>query len=243
MSPHAAACPQCGTLSGDQIRCPHCHALSGCVADDEGRYFCRICGGPRVPTHDLRVDRSEQEAANLKVAKRHLGRRLRWWGLSAVAAVSALGIGVLGGLLWWAALPGAFVSLLASGALSAAAVLAWLRGSRARFLAAAQVEQAWLQVAEDAVQTFQQVNVEQLASLLGTDVQRADALLNQLIGLDRVASRVTSDGRIVYSTPRVRVETDTLVRARVEASEPDNLQELEEFEELELATEAKRRRV
>jgi len=204
-----------------------------------------------VPTHDLRVERSGREAVNLKAAKQHLGRRLRWWGLSGLTTLSALGLGALGGLLWWAALPGALGALILSGALSAAAVLAWLRGSRHRILAAAQVDQAWLQVTEDAVRTFQQVDVEQVAGLLGTDVARADALLLQLVGQERVTSRVTSEGRVVYSTPRVRVEAAAPTRARVDASESvtlDQLEELEGLEELEeleaaSAAETQRRRV
>lgn len=197
-----------------------------------------------MPTHDLRVERSGREAAHLKQAKRHLNRRLRWWGLSALASLGALGIAAIGSLLWWAAVPGALGALATSGALGATAVLSWLRGKHRRFLAAAETEAAWLQVAEDAVQTFEQVDVAQLADLLGTDVERADALLHQLVGLERVSSRVTSQGRVVYSKPRVRVEAAPLIRARVDAPQPDELKdELEdELEDLELRVQEQSRR-
>ncbi len=197
-------------------RCPHCGNEAGLELSQDLVYRCRICGGPRVPIVAARVERSGAEARLLKEAER--AHRSAWllralWVVAGVTGGFAFALTFLT-LLLLSALTSAWASLLAFAALPLGlAFWARQRSLKARRRRADALNDAWTSVAHELlVATPGELTSEQLAGFMLTNEARANQLLAQLNVDDRVRSRVTEDGQVVYSTrtPRLRISADPL---------------------------------
>lgn len=184
-------------------RCPHCRNEAGTEPHPVLRYRCRICGGPRIFAGEG-IELSGREQAPLKAAKS--ARRTRIALLTAAIVSAGFGTAAffITAIILLLTQPGTF-ALLFSALLVlipyALAGYAWSGAKKrvAQFREA--LDDAWLSAATDVVAAQSgEVNSRELAARLGIDEDYADQLLARLNVDDRVLSRVTDDGDIVYST-------------------------------------------
>lgn len=211
---HAGECRQCGAVYDEASRCPHCRALAGTELRS-GRHVCRICGGPRIPATDRRVQRRGREKQALVEARATRARARRRAALAVLAALFTLLSALVAVTLGWLELPLVTVSWLASGLWLATMLVAWNRARAARSAAQEAEERAWVDVTEDAVASFPEVTERDVGELLGVAPDRAEALLTRLVRQDRVDSEIDDDARIVFRRPRSRLDGPSL-RLRVD---------------------------
>lgn len=183
-------------------RCPHCGGIGQVTADEELRFVCSLCGGPRFsPLADGIVAPEPAQAELRKVEKARKGRALGR-GMAAVgfvgAALTALGA----------------AGLLAVGALKVALVLGILFGTPAVLLflwglsraksegakIAPAIDAAWSALAAGAAHAGRAASPAALAKALGVDSEEAEKLHNVLA--------VDAEIGAVSAPPRVRVALD-----------------------------------
>ena len=176
----AATCPRCGT-SQTMATCPHCGGTSGVSRDDEMRFKCDLCGGPRIPILAPSVRTSGKEVTALKKAEdARKGRAAArataiagGVGLTFTALTFAVfwlifGLGIVSGVLFLA-LAGPLAALLAWGSQKA--------GQRGKEIQPA-LDAAWLAAATDvAAKSRGQLTAPDLAVAMSIDEAKAEELL------------------------------------------------------------------
>jgi voltage-gated potassium channel Kch len=161
-----------------QDRCPHCGGIGQVVADDELRYVCSLCGGPRFsPLADGLVAPESAQAELRKVEK------ARKWRASWMAAMVTSGIG-LGFMVL------VMLAFALAGALKAALVVAMIFGmpfaialflsmsKRAKHAAqiAPGIDAAWASLAAGAAHAGRAASPAALAKALGVGAEQAEQL-------------------------------------------------------------------
>ena len=202
-------CAACGTVHGENFRCPHCKAGADLVAAGSDRFRCAACGGPRIflDSPDLTASGREVPALERAERARVKGALLRLLGFSLLAA---------GGLALFAVVatlalvapglgPSALIALAGALPLVSGVVLtrmaAGIRRDGERAIAEAE-----LSVAEDVVRGLgREVEGAELSAILHVGEQRAEELLAELSVNDLLERRVTEAGSLGYTAPRVRV--------------------------------------
>jgi hypothetical protein len=194
--------------------CPHCGGTAGASPDEELRWRCDICGGPRVPLADARFKRTGREVKALERAE--AARKARAWsragavvaGLALAAVLGVVGVVATLGAAGAFTLGFGFVlaALLTAGPL--AGFLLWLvvraraRGKEIEpFLDA-----AWMAVATDVVQQSKDpVTPRALAATLRIEESQAEELLALLEASDIVRGDISDAGALTYE-PRMRID-------------------------------------
>jgi hypothetical protein len=184
--------------------CPHCGALARIEPGGPLRWRCAVCGGPVVPTEG-NVVRSHAELPLLVRSHRARAMALGWLAASfLLGASAAMAAGV--------ALLLALVSHLAAALLGAtalvAASLAWAslrRGRRRRGEARDALDQAWERVAAEVLGARRgAITAPDLARIMSTDVEHAEALLAGLSAHGGARVDVRDDAELTY-----RVDTES----------------------------------
>jgi hypothetical protein len=202
-------CVACGTVHGENYRCPHCKAGANLEPAGDGGFRCAACGGPRIFLDSPDVTSSGREVPLLERAERARikGALLRFAGffLTALGSVALLGVALALILASPSLTPSVLLALAA--ALPLGGGLAVLRfGAGVRRDGARAVADAELSVAEDVVRGFgREVEAKELSAILHVGEHRAEELLAELSLDDRLERRVTEAGSLGYA-PRFRIE-------------------------------------
>lgn len=203
-------CVACGTVHGENYRCPHCKAGADLEPAGNGRFRCAACGGPRIFLDTPDVTSSGREVSLLERAERARikGALLGFVGffLTALGSVALLGVTIALVLATPSLTPSVLLALAAAlplgGGLAVLRFGAGIRRDRERAIAEAE-----LSVAEDVVRGFgREVEASELSAILHVSEHRAEELLAELSLDDRLERRVTEAGSLGYA-PRIRVES------------------------------------
>lgn len=208
LRPGARRCGVCGALQKDDVKCPHCGGVAPEEPDDELRFVCAICGGPRIPLEDSSLRRTGRELAPL--ARAEAARRARaGWRAAAVATGMLLPmllvvVGVLA-LLFGPGKGLAVAGSLVVAPVAAFSAWAWSRSkARGRDLSAA-LDQAWIAAAADVARQAQSpITPRHLARALHVGEAQAEELLVLLNAEDIVRADVTETGDLAYR-PSLRI--------------------------------------
>ncbi len=185
-----------GSLYGEENRCPHCGALARVDKDDDLRWVCGVCGGPRVPA---KVKIGEDGNAALRDAAKSRrsasGWRVASWALGFGAAMALVAAIVVG-----------FGSVLVGGGLVLAGVLmaivsaTFSRSARsARLRARADVDRAW----EHAIGALLEAGTtnataKSIAKTLGVTEAEVEVALSTLSAQGRTRVDIGNDADLVY---------------------------------------------
>ncbi len=224
LGPDRARCSACGAVHGEGFRCPNCGAIADMSPHPVLRQRCRICGGPRVPAEGL-LERSGEEAPSLRRAGRARSASLAW----RLGAITVLSFGLVGLIVSLA-----LAAVADLGAISVitlllvlstpvlGAVFAWRQGNRHRAELEEALNTAWASVAAELLRRSpKELTAEQLAERMQLNPAQAESLLARLGASDRVRSRVSDEGQLLFSAgdaARVRVAVE---RAPTELMEPE----------------------
>lgn len=200
ISPDAQSCPHCGALNMEE-RCPHCGAVTTASLDDELRWRCDLCGGPRLPRPDPSVPRVRRELPHLKKANE--ARKVRAKNRALAAVFGAMGIGSTLLFALWALIFPLWPAVVAWALFAGPALLVvmWAlgRASSATKAMKASIDQAWLSAAESVAARMKgPFTAAKLGKALGVDNAHAEELLALLEAHDVVRSDVTEAGEIAY---------------------------------------------
>lgn len=206
LAPGSASCPRCGADQGSET-CPHCNAVAGASPHPELRFRCDVCGGPRIPVADARIQRSGREVPLLQQARAAASARSLWRAAGIVAGaflgfelfLFALLLLILGVSVWL--FIAAFLAMV-----PVAVFTAWaLRRAKARSRdVAPALDAAWMSVASDvARQTETPLSPRTLASTLRIAEPQAEELLALLEVNDVVRAPGSAGER--GRAPKVRI--------------------------------------
>jgi hypothetical protein len=166
------------TKPADADRCPHCNGVGRVVPDDELRFVCALCGGPRFGPLAPGLRPPDEAERKLRDAEKARRGRAGW---RAVVATTGIGVGLLGL---------AAAGLAAFGALKVAALVGLIfvlpfalglmvSASRARDAAARigpALDAAWAALAVGAVRSGRAQSPSDLARALGVEPAQAEQL-------------------------------------------------------------------
>lgn len=177
----APKCERCGAAQVDLGPCPLCNGQGGSSRDAELRYACDLCGGPRVPRLDPRLQSSGREIPLLRKADAARKARAAYRGLAAgsgvALALTAIPFAVLlvaVGFKLLLFLPGLFLTGLFAAMLAIGLGRASSRGDEIT----PALDGAWLAAATDvARQSPGPLTAADLGQKLGIDEGQAEELL------------------------------------------------------------------
>lgn len=207
LAPGSARCPRCGADPRAET-CPHCRAIAGVSPHDELRFRCDVCGGPRVPLTDARIQRSGREIASLQKARAAASSR-SGFRAAGIAAGVLLGFELFLFTLLLLVL-GASVGLFITALLTMAPVVGFVFWALQRAKARGReitpaLDAAWLAVAADvARQAEPPFTARRLAAILSIGEAQAEELLALLEVNDVVRGAVTPAGEFGYA-PKMRI--------------------------------------
>lgn len=196
-------------------RCPHCGGIGQIVADDELRYVCSLCGGPRFTALAPGVTAAEPAKALLRKVE-----QARKWRASWTVAMITSGIGLAFMLL----VIGAFAVV---GAIKASLIVAAIFGlpfaialfssmsKRAGHKAAIApgLDAAWAALAAGAAHAGRAASPAALAKALGVGEEQAEQLHTVLavdaeLGGAPPAGKVRIGGTEIEEPPRSQLPPD-----------------------------------
>lgn len=208
VDPGSARCARCGAAQRAET-CPHCAAVAGASPHTELRFRCDVCGGPRIPIADPRIQRSGREVPALRQARAAAMSRSGFRAASIAAGV-LLGFEILLFAVLLLFL-GASASLLVAGLLTMAPFAAFALWAMQRAKARGReitpaLDAAWVAAAADvASQSQGALTARALAATLGTGEPQAEELLALLEVNDVIRGAMTPAGEFAYA-PRLRVD-------------------------------------
>lgn len=202
LDPESWLCTRCGAAHGERNRCPHCRSIARTLRHPTLHHRCSVCGRPRF-LPGLQATFTSSDAQYQLQASSHahrVGTILRYLGYF-FAALGVPGL-LLTALVLLILMPGAWVSGIALSFAWLPLVLWLVLRSRAKATLAARdqaLDQAYLQAAIASLrQTGLERDTESLAAMLGLPLERTERLLLQLNSDERMTSRVTDDGALVF---------------------------------------------
>jgi hypothetical protein len=219
LHPETWLCVRCGTAHGERNRCPHCRAIARTIPHPTLLHRCSVCGRPRfLPTVGLTAIESET-VRQLRVA----GTSQRVSVILSILGYCLLGLGLPGLLLTAVVLlilmPGGWVSGIAL-TIAIIPLLLWVfarvsskQATRTRDRA---IEQSYSQAILSSLRALAaELDAESIAQLLGLPLERTERLLTRLNADERMVSRVTDEGNLLYgATQPARVRIADLAAAR-----------------------------
>ena len=183
-------------------KCPHCGALAEVERSTLLRWRCAVCGGPLVPSEG--VERPHGELGSLVRAQRARAMALGWTAAVVLfVCIAVMGAGV-GALLWTAShMAGLVLSGVGAGA-AMLAIASRVRSGRRNAEARKALDEAWQRAADEVLQARGgELTAPELATLMRTDQEHAEALLSGLSAGGRARVEVRDDAELAY-----RVATD-----------------------------------
>jgi ribosomal protein S27E len=218
LHPETWLCVRCGTAHGERNRCPHCRSVARTVPHPTLRHRCSVCGKPRLlPTVGTASIESET-VRQLQVA----GASQRVSVILSILGYCLLGLGLPGLLLTAVVLlilmPGLWVSGIAL-TVAVIPLLLWMftrvsanRATRARDRA---IEQSYSQaILASLCALSTELDAESIAQLIGLPLEHTEKLLTRLNADERMTSRVTDEGNLLYgATQPARVRIADLTAA------------------------------
>lgn len=177
----AAKCARCGAAQVDLGPCPLCNGQGGSSQHPELRFACDLCGGPRIPRLDPRLQSSGREVPLLRKADAARKARAAYRGLAAASGV-ALALTVIPFAVLLAVvgfkvlllLPGLFFTGLFSAMLALGIGRARNRGNEIT----PALDGAWLAAATDVARQIPgPLTAADLGQKLGIEEPQAEELL------------------------------------------------------------------
>ncbi len=179
--------------------CPHCNGVGRVVADDELRFVCGLCGGPRFGALEPGLVPPEPAARALRDAEKARRGRAGWRAASVVSGI-ALAMMTLVALLfatfgvWNAAL---IVGVIFVLPFLLSLVVSHTRAKNAGARIAPALDAAWGALAAAAVHARGAASPDQLAKALGVGVTQAEQL-HTVVAVDAELGAASG-------APRVRI--------------------------------------
>ncbi|HMA94285.1 MAG TPA: hypothetical protein VKP30_16450 [Polyangiaceae bacterium] len=203
-------CTRCGAAHGERNRCPHCRSIARTTPHPTLLHRCSVCGKPRIPPGS---DASGETAAQLRSAGQahRVGTAVKYAGHAALAV--SLAYLALASIILLILMPGAWVTGISLG-IGFLMLVFWffLRGQGNRALAERDraLERAYSQailatLRLDSVER----SAEEIAQLVHLPLERTESLLTSLNAHDRMTSRVTDEGDLLFGAAepaRLRVD-------------------------------------
>lgn len=212
--------------------CPHCRGVTRTEIDDEMRYVCGVCGGPRVRVsgdHKLSGDEVEALRHGDKLRKKRAAWRFGG-GVSAAAGTLLALAAVFAKVFLGASFAAAGVTAVMALPFFLLTFWAVSRAKVATMQLAAAVDRAWQSAARDQVRAAgQPLSAAQLRKALPLSQPQAEQLMAQLSVDDMLASRINDAGELVFSAA-----ADDNAGLRIAAADPLEAR----FRELEAEQEA-----
>lgn|GEM_PF-2291700 len=184
-----------GSLYGEENRCPHCGALSRALPDDDLRWVCGVCGGPRVLAKvKIGADGVAELKSAAKAKRASDGWRAASWLLgfgAAVALVTALVIGSASMLYGGGA--------VGAGILLAIVAATFSRSSRqAKTRARGHVDRAWEHAIGRLLTKRNDATAREIADELDVPEAQVEAALTTLSTQGRTRVNVDNDAELHY---------------------------------------------
>lgn len=219
------------TKPSEQDRCPHCGGIGQVATDDELRYVCSLCGGPRFTALADGLIAPAPAQAEL----RKVDRARKWRASWTVAMItSGIGLGFMVLVMAIFAAVGALKASLIVGAVfglpfAIALFLSISRRAKAKAQIAPGLDAAWAALAAGAAHAGRATSPAALAKALGVGTEQAEQLHSVLAvdaELDHVAkvrARVRIGDTEIGEPPRSGLAPDPrfdALEARVAAATP-----------------------
>jgi hypothetical protein len=212
LHPESWLCLRCGAAHGERNRCPHCRTIARTLPHPTLVNRCSVCGKPRIlPGPHLLAMASESTADLLLAGQSHrIGAVVKYLGYAMLA------VGLPGLLLTIVVLliltPGAWVSGIA-GFFAVLPLLFWLflsrRSNAAQKTSTMALDRAYsTAILELLRKDGTERDADAIARLLGLPLARTETLLARLNANDRMTSRVTDDGNLLYGATGAAVAAE-----------------------------------
>lgn len=178
-------------------RCPHCGGVGRVVTDDELRYVCSLCGGPRFGALAPGLVPPEPAERALRDAQKARKARAGWTAVAAASGVGTAFIGLTAAVFLAA---GAITAALVVGAVFLVPfVIAFLLGWSKRGAAAAKItpaiDAAWAALAAGAAHAGRAHSPAELAKALGVGETQAEQL-HTVLAVDAALGARTDNPRV-----------------------------------------------
>lgn len=231
---HLAARPS------DGDRCPHCNGVGRVVPDEQLRFVCALCGGPRFGSLAPGLVPPDAAARALRDAEKARRSRAGWRAASIVSGLAATFMALLALLIaLFTAKTALVVGLLFVLPLVLAFTLSHSRAKAAGARIAPALDSAWGALAAAAVHARGAASPDQLAKALGVGVSQAEQLhtvvsVDAEIGASTEASRVRIGSGAEDSGPKSSLAPDPrfeALEARARAAESEAAASSEAAEE------------
>jgi ribosomal protein S27E len=162
-------------------RCPHCGSDARIAPHPIFRFACKVCGKPRLPLDGQQAKTDPKTAQLLATAGQRRMAKVLWQFASLGAFSTSFGVGLVGlGLSRWldfAALGNGVVGALTLLPLTLG-VLFWTQSKKALRACTAAIASAWQSAVQQLfAQRNGQLTADELARLLGVDLEQATLLL------------------------------------------------------------------
>jgi hypothetical protein len=226
LAPDTLLCQRCGAAHGERNRCPHCHSIARTLPHPTLLHRCSVCGRPRFVPGPNSLSATNDAVIQLRAAgQSHRVGVILQVASGLLLALEVMVLLVVAGVLFVS--PNAWVSGIAL-ALALVPLLFWLfvrsrgkaaLGSRDQALERAYAEAILGTLNASAVE----LDTESIARQTGLSTLRTEKLLTQLNADDRMTSRVTDDGALLFGTAnplRLRVADLDAVRGVPESASP-----------------------
>lgn len=203
--------------------CPHCNGVADVSPHPRLNQVCNVCGAPRIKLAEGQK-LSGKELPALKEARTGERKRLQWKAGGIFGGVTTGFIFAIWTL--WALIFGAGAIWAVSGLALAAPFLALALGglakSKANGMAAQKaLRQAWKSALRDILANHRAgLTADQLAEMVPLTPAAIEDLTTEMSVDNRVRSRVTEDGRLVYTSEAgPRIDTSAANAATVGSEE------------------------
>lgn len=231
----------------DADRCPHCNGVGRVVPDEQLRFVCALCGGPRFGALAPGLVPPDAAARALRDAEKARRSRAAWRAASIFTGIGAAFMALITLLFALFTVKTALVTgLLFVLPLVVGSFLSSSRARSAGARIAPALDSAWGALAAAAVHARGAASPDQLARALGVGVSQAEALhdvvaVDAEIGATTEAARVRIGGGEHDAGPKSSLAPDPRfealeARARAAESEAAASGEAEQEERKKLVT-------
>lgn len=202
LEPETWLCTRCGAAHGERNRCPHCRSIARTLPHATLHHRCSVCGRPRLLPGLWALTAASETQYQLQSAgqAQRIGTVIRYIGL-ALLLLGLPGL-LLTAIILLILMPGVWLSAIAL-AFALLPLIFWLflrsRATASFAMRDQKLQQIYTQTTLTALQrSGLERDSESLSRLLGLSTSDTEQLLLHLNADERMTSRVTDEGTIVY---------------------------------------------
>ncbi len=219
-------------------RCPHCGGVGRVVTDDELRYVCSLCGGPRFGALAPGLTPPEPAERALRDAQKARKGRAAWTAVVAASGVASAFVGLTAAAFLTAGLIKAamIVSAVFLVPFAIAFFLGWSKRAAAAAKIAPSIDAAWAALAAGAAHAGRARSPADLAKALGVGATQAEQLhtvlaVDAAIGAPGESPRVRIGDTEIGEPPRSALAPDPrfdALEAKARAASADEAARIED---------------